>query len=171
MNSNVLIILSASRAFDVAVDYICSQYSIDGVDVLTTKGASVSPSEKPVVSQVWELSGKQFSIKNLDDRVLKELRDRQYDHVFVLCNEIHESGYENVEELANKITPGKSLAIDTWQRTRGISEVGKFWAKFKNTLNRLVIIVIWVGIWVVLAVGVLFLMFLGIVFSVDWILF
>ncbi len=108
-----ILVLRTSRMpqMDIALRTLRSVFSASTIDVL---GQSVVYDElmflkqEKIIDNIYLYDGGFFSAEKLNVPLLDEIRNRQYDCVFVVYNNLKGRGYENVDEFL------RMLPIEDW---------------------------------------------------------
>lgn len=105
----ILIIHSASRALQNALNYVYEHHPEADVDLLTTSHAMEVQEE---FDEVLTLERDTFSIEDPSHKLLNSLAERTYDLTIVLMNQAYDSSYNNVLEFTRRIPSEESLGVD-----------------------------------------------------------
>ncbi|MBU1487556.1 hypothetical protein KKH56_05875 [bacterium] len=150
----LLIRSSGRQFFDVLEELLKEKDTL--LDLLVTKDFRTDILKDYPLNKIYLTEGRKISVGSVSKETLGELTNNRYDEIVLLYNLTEFKGYDNVEDLAFYLKPGKLIGIniDSQRKIikrekilrRAILGLNKqFWIVTNSSLFILVFIIYFIG--------------------------
>lgn len=136
--SKILVIRSAGMTFERGIRSLQEDYPDHRIDVLVTPDVDIQTysNRYPELSFIDIDQGERFGVGSVSSTLLDQLRNKQYERVFILFNYRYEHHHLAVENLAREIQPTQVVGLDYYGEQHTLSKWGFPVRKLKSVLSQ-----------------------------------